>query len=553
VKKDLALIGAGYWGKNLARNFYQLGVLHTICDTNRELLKKYRNQYHDIKFTTSVDEVMNDNEIKKIAIAAPAVLHYMLAKYALQSGKDVFVEKPLCLDLKDAEELVALSEKKYKILMVGHLLHYHPCIEKMRAMVSSGELGKLYYIVSNRLNLGKIRQEENALWSFAPHDISIILSLVGNVLPKEVICMGGAYLNHEVADTTLTFLNFPGGIKAHIYVSWLNPFKEQKLTVIGSDGMIVFDDTLPWTKKLIIYREYLTWKDGYVPIPTKGEGEYINVQQEEPLKKECQHFISCCEKRELPLTDGEEGLRVLKVLKMAQESIENSGKKATSSFSKKPKPLFFVHPSAIVDNGAVIGENTKIWHFSHIMKGAVIGNNCSIGQNVFIADGVKIGNNVKIQNNVSVYNGVEIEDDVFLGPSCVFTNIKNPRSQVIRKHLYEKTIIKRGATIGANATIVCGITIGKYAFIAAGAVVTKDVADYALMAGNPAQFIGWMSRHGHKLIPDKDGIMVCPESGLCYKEVKPGILKCLDIKEDEPLPLHLSRGRLPYEEIKKQK
>ncbi len=553
-EKDLALIGIGYWGKNLARNFYSLGVLHTICDSNKELLHTYDEVYPDVKKRTSVDEVMRDPEIKKVAIAAPAALHYNLARYALEAGKDVFVEKPLCLDLREAEELVDMAEQSSRILMVGHLLHYHPCVEKMRAMVGAGDLGKLYYIVSNRLNLGKIRQEENALWSFAPHDISVIISLVGNELPREVRCVGGAYLNHGVADTTLTFLRFSGDIRAHIYVSWLNPFKEQKLTVIGSNGMLVFDDTLSWEKKLVLYKEYLTWKDGCLPVPVKNAGEYVTVAQEEPLRRECEHFLVCCETRRKPLTDGHEGLRVLRVLKMAQESIENEGDKVTGvSIVESPERNFFVHPTAVVDDGAAIGNGTRIWHFSHIMKGAAIGNDCNIGQNVFIGDGVRIGNNVKIQNNVSVYKGVEIEDDVFLGPSCVLTNIRNPRSQVVRRHLYEKTIIQKGATVGANATIVCGVTIGRYAFIAAGAVVTKDVPDYALMVGNPARRIGWMSRHGHKLIPKKDGIMVCPESGLRYKEMAPEVLRCIDLKEDEPLPPELSKGKASYQEIKSGK
>ena len=199
--------------------------------------------------------------------------------------------------------------------------------------------------------------------------------------------------------------------------------------------------------------------------------------------------------------------------------------------------LFYAHPSAIIDEPCTIGEGTKIWHFSHVMKGAAIGHHCILGQNVHIANDVTIGNNVKIQNNVSVYTGVELEDDVFCGPSCVFTNVTNPRSQIVRHHLYERTLVRRGATIGANATIVCGTTIGRYAFIGAGAVVASDVPDYALMLGVPAKQKGWMSRHGHRLqTPDDGGIMICPESNWRYKEVEPGKLYCLDWNEDEPLP-----------------
>jgi len=212
---------------------------------------------------------------------------------------------------------------------------------------------------------------------------------------------------------------------------------------------------------------------------------------------------------------------------------------------------YFVHESSYVDEGAAIGKGTKIWHFSHILSGAKIGEHCNLGQNVSIAGGTVIGNHVKVQNNVSVYEGTVIEDDVFLGPSCVLTNVTNPRSQVIRKALYEKTLIRRGASIGANATVICGITIGRYAFIAAGAVIARDVPDYALMIGVPARQKGWMSRHGHVLKdPGPDGVYACPESGLRYREVEQGVLRCLDLDEDDPLPENLSVGKLFYRELK---
>ena len=213
---------------------------------------------------------------------------------------------------------------------------------------------------------------------------------------------------------------------------------------------------------------------------------------------------------------------------------------------------YFVHESSYVDEGAVIGKGTKIWHFSHILSGAKIGESCTLGQNVSIAGGTVIGNNVKIQNNVSVYEGTVIEDDVFLGPSCVLTNVTNPRAQVVRKSLYEKTLIRRGASIGANATVICGITIGRYAFIAAGAVIAKDVPDYALMIGVPAHQKAWMSRHGHVLKnPGSDGLYICPESSLRYKEVEQGIFRCLDLDEESPLPKKLAGGKISYREVKR--
>lgn len=212
-----------------------------------------------------------------------------------------------------------------------------------------------------------------------------------------------------------------------------------------------------------------------------------------------------------------------------------------------------IHESAYVDEPVTIGKGTKIWHFCHISKHAVIGEDCVFGQNVFVANDVKIGNRVKVQNNVSIYTGCEIEDEVFLGPGCVLTNVTNPRSQVNRHSLYEKTLFRRGATIGANATIVCGISIGRYAFIAAGCVVTKNVPDYALFVGNPGRQKGWMSRHGHVLKnPDDNGIMVCPESGFRYQlDKNRDVLRCLDLDEETSLPDSLATGEKTYDEFKK--
>jgi UDP-2-acetamido-3-amino-2,3-dideoxy-glucuronate N-acetyltransferase len=212
----------------------------------------------------------------------------------------------------------------------------------------------------------------------------------------------------------------------------------------------------------------------------------------------------------------------------------------------------FVHPSSFVDEGARVGDGTRIWHFCHVLPGAVIGERCSFGQNCSVAGGTTIGNNVKVQNNVSIYEGTVIEDDVFLGPSCVLTNVTNPRSQVVRKALYERTLLRRGASIGANATVVCGVTVGRYAFVAAGAVVAKDVPDYALVVGVPARFAGWMSRHGHRLPPPgPDGVMACPESGLRYRETSPGVLRCLDLDEEAPLPAALAVGQQSYDALKR--
>ncbi len=547
----IAVIGCGAWGKNLVRNFYALGALAVVCDTTEAGRQTAKEIAPNASIVSSLEEVISNKEIHAVVIATPAEKHYSIAKQAILAGKDVYVEKPLCLSDKEGEELIKLASANSRILMVGHILQYHPYVEAIQEMVSSGKLGKLYYITSNRLNLGKIRQEENALWSFAPHDISVILSLTGNKLPKSVSCTGGDYLQMGICDTTLTTMLFEHDVRAHVYVSWLNPFKEQKLTVVGSKGMLVFDDTKPWNEKLYFYEEYLKWDSGTVPVPNKVKGQAIVIPEQEPLRKECQHFIDACINRKASKTDGNEGLKVLQTLNLAQRSLDRGGVPVSPSATEAQLP-YFVHPSAFVDEGAEVGKGTKIWHFCHVMKGAKIGERCILGQNVNVDGGVIMGNNIKVQNNVSIYTGLVIEDDVFLGPSCVLTNVTNPRSQVLRHSLYEKTILRRGVSIGANATIVCGVEIGRYAFIGAGSVVTKNVPDYALMMGNPARQKGWMSRHGHMLKnPDKDGIMVCPESGYRYKEVEPGVLRCLDLDENASLPAELAKGTKAYDEFKK--
>lgn len=209
-----------------------------------------------------------------------------------------------------------------------------------------------------------------------------------------------------------------------------------------------------------------------------------------------------------------------------------------------------IHPSAVVDEGADIGDGTVIWHFSHICAGAVIGKHCSLAQNVLVADNASLGNNVKVQNNVAIYGGITVEDDVFLGPSCVLTNVTNPRSEVSRKSLYERTFIKRGSTIGANVTVVCGIILGRYCFIGAGAVVTKDIPDYGLVLGNPGKLSGYMSRHGHKLTFNESGRATCPESKFVYEKAEDQV-RCLDLDEDDPLPIELSVGSHSYVSFKK--
>jgi UDP-2-acetamido-3-amino-2,3-dideoxy-glucuronate N-acetyltransferase len=541
----VAVIGVGYWGRNLVRNFYRLGALRAICDTDPRLCAEMRAQYPDVPFVSSIQELIDDGKLHGVVVATPASTHYELARKALDEDLDVFVEKPLALTVAQGLDLVERAKSKRRILMVGHILHYHPAIQQLRKMIQGGQLGQVRYIYSNRLNIGKIRTEENILWSFAPHDISVLIGLLDE-MPDQVISSGGAWLNQSLHDVTMTQLRFPSGVHAHIFVSWLHPFKEQRLVVVGAEKMAVFDDNAE--HKLLLYPHRVEWKNR-IPTAVKAEAEIVPLPADEPLLIECEAFLRAMSTREPPPTDGTEGVRVLRILEACQRSLKNGGA-PTSLDSHEAAKKYFAHPTACIDEGAQIGAGTKIWHFSHVMSGAIIGERCVLGQNVNVDGNVTIGNNVKIQNNVSVYSGLVIEDDVFLGPSCVLTNVSNPRSQINRHRLYERTLLRRGCTIGANATVVCGVTIGRYAFVAAGAVVTKDVPDYALVMGNPARQRGWISRHGHPLSsPDSNGIMVCPESGFRYR-LADGVLKCLDCDEDQPLPPEHTVGKRSYRTFK---
>jgi UDP-2-acetamido-3-amino-2,3-dideoxy-glucuronate N-acetyltransferase len=492
----VAVIGSGYWGKNLVRNFSNLGALSVVCDSHTETLRTLGEQYPQCRTLTSYPEVLRDDSIQAVAIATPAETHGYMVREALLSGKDVFVEKPLCLSAEQGQSLVALARERGRILMVGHLLWYHPAILKLKELIDTGELGRIQYIYSNRLNLGKIRREENILWSFAPHDISVILGLLGET-PDSVIAQGGNYLHEQIADTTVTLLSFPSGVKAHIFVSWLHPFKEQKLIVVGDQKMAVFDD-MEKKDKLLLYPHSIKWKS-QIPFANRAEAQPVEIETNEPLREECSHFLESVRSRRRPRTDGEEGLRVLSVLQRCQEALETKNHGSVRTTDLTPPRKWFAHGSAFIDEGVDIGDGTSVWHVSHVLKGSKIGKSCKIGQNVVIGPNVTIGDGVKIQNNVSVYEGVTLEDSVFCGPSMVFTNVFNPRSEIPRMGELKPTLVKKGATLGANCTIVCGITIGRYAFIGAGAVVAKDVPDHALVVGMPAKLTGWVCECGVKL------------------------------------------------------
>jgi predicted dehydrogenase/acetyltransferase-like isoleucine patch superfamily enzyme len=529
----VAVVGCGYWGKNLVRDFAALGALEAIVEAN-PATRDALCQQHGTR-ALSLEEALASPAIDGIVIAAPAELHFDLARRALEAGKHVYVEKPLALAVAEGEQLVALAARMGRQLMVGHLLQYHPAFIALKAFVRAGHIGALRYVYSNRLSFGILRREEDVLWSFAPHDLSMLLALVGEE-PIEVSATSAPLLQPGIGDVAQVQLGFPSDVRGHVFCSWLHPFKEQRLVAIGERGMVVFEDSArDPADKLKHYAHSVEWT-GDLPRAVKAAAEGgvpVPYEAGNPLKDECAHFLESIALDRPPRTDGSEGLRVLRVLERASAGIAPRPAKVEPPAPTAPTPAPRVHPgarlaegvviheSAYVDDRVSIGAGTKIWHFSHVLGDVTIGRNCNLGQNVVVGPKVTVGDGVKIQNNVSIYEGVTLEDGVFCGPSCVFTNVNNPRAEIARKSEYRKTRVKRGASIGANATIVCGHDLGAYSFVAAGAVVASDVPDFALVAGVPARRIGWMSHAGARLGPD----LTCPETGRRYRETGPNTLE----------------------------
>lgn len=315
----IAVLGCGYWGKNLVRNLHSMGRLAAVCDVSARGREVAAQIAPDCHLLSNVEDLLAA-EVDGVMIATPPATHCDLALRAIEAGKDVFVEKPLSVTYSDAVEVVQAGEQNERILMVGHLLEYHPAILRLLEIVRDRGFGKVQYIYSNRLSLGKIRREENILWSFAPHDISIVLRITGS-LPFQVIACGGSYVQPNVADVTLSHFLFDNGLRAHIHVSWLHPFKEQRLVVVGSRQMVTYDDV---EKRLLLYDQRVDFKEGE-PIPVKSDGRAVPFDGEEPLRLECEAFVEAVTSRRPPLTDGWSALRVLRVLQAAQRSLILNG------------------------------------------------------------------------------------------------------------------------------------------------------------------------------------------------------------------------------------
>lgn len=518
AKLRIGLVGMGRWGRNHARVLHGLGVLHAVCDAALEARERAKEQFPGVKICSSVEE-MDELPLDGVVIASSAVTHEALVERFLRQGKHVFVEKPLGLNVEHSRDLVELARQSRRVLQVGHILEYHSARRAIAEQLASGKLGALLSARMIRVNLGTIRDVEDVIFSFAPHDIAFALDLAGGRLPESVSCSGFDLFRRGLSDTAALVLQFgaPSPLSVQITVSWMEPRKEHRTILAGTKGALEWNDT-PGFRGLTYFPLNLEL-DG-TPRVSAGPQESIPLAEGEPLVDELKDFLNCIRSGAAPRADGASGLAVLSVLDAAQQSMKL--KKEVNLIMDK-KTDYFVHQTAIVDEGAVIGEGTRIWHFSHVMGGARIGRNCVLGQNCFVASNSSIGDGAHVQNNVSVYERVIIEEDAFVGPSAVFTNVKHPRGFVNRKDSYDETRVCKGASIGANATVVCGSTIHEYAFVAAGAVVSRDVPAHALVAGVPARRIGWVCRCGETLHLNSEGEATCHRCRDQYRKTESGL------------------------------
>jgi len=510
-KHGVAVIGAAGHGMNLVRNFNRLRALSAVCEKDNAVLRQLGEQYPEAKRVAHPNEIIDDPTIGAVAVAGPLEHRASLVATALEAGKHVLAQRPLLCE--DAAALVALAEEKGKVLMVDHVLNYHPAFLELQALVAAGELGQIRTIYSERTHHAAFRHHEHPVYALAPNDLAMILALA-DTRPVDVTTVSGSFRD-GIPEVNHTHLNLGEGLSARTFVSWLHPFRSQRLVVVGTTQTAVFDETLPWREKLRLYR-----LESNLEIPNLADAEPrdIALSGTEPLHTACEHFLTCIDNGDTPRTGGRFALDVIQTLEKALRSLEASQHRYEQNrVASEPRPetpgrAFFAHPTAVIDEDVTIGEGSRVWHFSHIREGSRLGEQTTVGQNVMIGPDVSIGSGCKIQNNVSVFEGVRLEDNVFCGPGMVFTNVLVPRAEISQREAFVETVVREGVTIGANATVLCGRTLGRYAFVGAGAVVTHDVPAHAMVYGNPAVFVDWVCCCGHKLSKK----LICRECGKSF-------------------------------------
>lgn len=483
----IGVVGVGFLGTMLAHQFLDLGVLKILCDKRPA---RAGAEFPGVTVTNSLHDVLRISEVRAVVIATPTETHGALVRQALLAGKHVLVAAPLTVDATEAQTLFQLaSEKKLRLTVALPLLHASG-VAALLELTHSGSLGRILSITSHRLRPPTARREGNAAWSFSAEDLSMLLRLADET-PRTVRSLGCFGHYRQIATGTVLALEFPSGLTAQSLVSWLHPVPAWHCTVVGDQAKAILETDAAGHNRLTVF-------------PTEFPAnplQQIPLSETNPLRILCKQFVesldNCkCEDSE---TEGFDWMQVQQVLAAAQRSLECQTQERLPSVQHTGA---FVHPTAVVDEGVTLGQNVRIWHFCHILPDCSIGEQTNIGQNVMVGPGVNIGARCKIQNNVSVYPGVTLEDGVFCGPSMVFTNVHTPRATIPRMAQALSTPVRTGATLGANCTIICGNEIGEYAFVGAGAVVTKPVPPHALVVGNPAQQIGWVCRCGMRLDQD---------------------------------------------------
>ena len=516
----LGLAGLGPWGRHHARVLARLGVLHAICDPAPETLEQAARKHPSARPYEQLEAMLGDPDLDAIVLATPPRLHARQAIEVLRSGRSVLVEKPLALTAAEAERVAEEAERRGLVLRVGHLLLHHPAFETLKKALDEGTLGRLAWVEARRTNFGRFRDVEDALWNLAVHDVALLVELLGST-PVEVRCDGLRALGTPRIDEALLSLRFPSGLVARIHASWLHPVRTRRLTLVGQQGQIVFDDTLPAQRKLLLHRHTVRWREGHRPEAARGDTVALALPDREPLEAQANAFLEALQGNRLGRGDGAHAVTVTRILEAAQRSLQEDGRPVAPSATPPAPPsqqsMPFVHPSAHVDPGARLGPGTRVWHGAHVCSGAHVGEACVLGQNVYVGPGVRIGDRCRLQNDVSVFEGVELERGVFCGPGATFTNVSRPRALFPRRDAFERTLVREGASLGANSTIVCGVTVGRHALVGAGAVVTRDVPDHALVVGVPARRIGWVCTCGERLEEEASNHWRCTRCGRRYR------------------------------------
>ncbi len=539
---QIAIIGCGRLAKELIETFYDLGVLKIICDTNNNDLSWYKKHFDNLQTNTSYDEILDDNSITGVVIAHPFENHGDIARKALLARKHVYLCRPLVIVDKTKKELLSLAKKQKRIVMIGKNLHNYPVFPLLKEMVSSGELGTLKYIHANRLSTGTIKEDENILWSFSPQDISLIIGLAGQ-MPEFVAATGANFYHSNMADLTSSFMHFPTGLRAHIFVSWLHSEKEHKLVVVGDKKIAVFQDQKTPIQKLHIYPHQISW-DTNIPVPQKSKAEIINIYPNELLKEDCDNFLQIINGQRDYADNGNEGKQVLDVLNASQLSINQDGKKIylAQTLGKEKgyatSPIF--DPPQMEDRIGKIITLVDVKNSPRLEKHMVnnpfqksIPPNSHKTEMSFLPFQrlTQDGKGCRINNNISIYKDLILESELF-NPSSQSFSATTQHFLANDPKKVQLTIIKKGATLGANCTIARGKTIGEYAYVGAGAVVLEDVPAHALVVGNPAKIKGWLCRCGNRLRFSRDNKSSCASCLFRYIVEEDDILFVSDSGKD---------------------